>query len=1226
MRPYRFHLVDDLELHFFGPDGAPIAQRPVEPAGVEALVAEVEAEYCPGSQGLGTLGRRLFDWLNGPEGWLVQARAAGPGVAIHLDLPGPVGRLPWEVLCQDGLFLASATQNPFTPVRRVGTQSAGAVQAQNRPLRLLFLACSPEDVFPVLRYETEEQEILDAAQKHGIDLLVEESGTLAGLAERIESFGPGHFDVLHLTGHGGTAHGQPCFWAEDDLGYGHAAAARDVIRAVGNRWPRLVFLSGCKTGESPLAGVLPSLCEALVEAGAPAVLGWGLPVDDPGATQAAAEIYRLLAAGAPIDEAVARARAELYQQEVRQAKADPQWHLLRLYANATDLGPLVTPAETPGRPKLQVRQATQEFLDAGSKSEVCPRELFVGRRRAIQRCLRVLKRQPKWDWEGVLIHGIGGLGKSSLAARLCDRLPESLRLVSVGLLDEVRLLGVLGQQLDDAPARAAVNEPELPLKNRLRKLLRDHLGRVLAAMGRKSALWVLDDFEQNVEHEPDGSIRVDPGGLAVLKPAARAVLGDLLAAIRETASETRVIVTCRYQFPAPSPPASLWEEALESFRDADLAKVLRPLAALGPEATTEEALRHRATALAAGNPRLLNRLNTVLSTAGTAATAAILDDLDKKADEFREEHLLRVLLAQQAPQCRRLLAMLAVCDLPIDRDALETIGGGVALEPHLARAAALGLVEIAPEPGRLAERYAVSGVLKPLLARDLAESEVLAACGRAARHLFRTWWEEPATINVERALEVHRLAMLARENEIAVAIADRLATRWHNRSEFRRSRALSLLTLQLGDDYRILHNLARGQQVLGETDKARRSYQQALDLCPQPLPDTPRPALRERSGIVHNLAGLEVQQGDVARAMELWNQSLVLDEQIGDVRGKAATLSNMAGVIAQQGDVARAMELWNQSLVLKEQIEDVQGKAATLANMAGVIAQQGDVARAMDLWHQSLVLKEQIGDVRGKAATLHNMAGVIAKQGHVARAMELWNQSLGLEEQIGNVQGKAATLHQMAVVIAQQGDAARAMELWNQSLGLEEQIGDVHGKAATLANMASAAGRQGDAVRQRQLNLEAARALAAVWAWPDAVIVLGNLGVSDDPDAAGFLAQALWLALRVEVPVDRAVKIAAALVEKVGAESPAAPLAAGFATWSAMVRGESHPKKEAIQTLAAGVLGACAQARGVTPEKVPEWVQAEGLDDPGRFLPALGRELEAMVGTGWLFDPAAVKT
>ena len=383
--------------------------------------------------------------------------------------------------------------------------------------------------------------------------------------------------------------------------------------------------------------------------------------------------------------------------------------------------------------------------------------------------------------------------------------------------------------------------------------------------------------------------------------------------------------------------------------------------------------------------------------------------------------------------------------------------------------------------------------------------------------------------------------------------------------------------------------------------------------------------VRGQAATLHNMAGVIAQQGDVARAMGLWQQSLALKEQIGDVQGKAATLANMAGVIARQGDVARAMGLWEQPLALLEQIGDVQGKAATLHEMAGAIAQQGDVARAMGLWQQSLALEDQIGDVQGKAATLHQMAGVIARQGDVARAMGLWEQSLALKEQIGDVQGQAATLANMAVFIAQPGDVARAMELWEHSLALLEQIGDVQGKAATLANMAWAAGQQGDRERQRALNLQAARALGSVRAWPDLVTVLNNLGSGDDADAPAFLAQALWLALRVGVPVDAAVMVGARLVAGIGAEHPLAPCVAAGCIYLAQTRKGGHPRGEEMHALASRALFACAQARRVSPQDIAAWLAREGLGTVERLLPALDRALEQMVGDGeWLFDRSLV--
>ncbi|MEH2424569.1 MAG: tetratricopeptide repeat protein [Nostoc sp.] len=66
-------------------------------------------------------------------------------------------------------------------------------------------------------------------------------------------------------------------------------------------------------------------------------------------------------------------------------------------------------------------------------------------------------------------------------------------------------------------------------------------------------------------------------------------------------------------------------------------------------------------------------------------------------------------------------------------------------------------------------------------------------------------------------------------------------------------------------------------------------------------------------------------------------------------QGKASNLSSMARVIAQQGDIPKAIALWEQSLEIQQQIGDVVGEAATLNNMAGVIADQGDIARAIAL-------------------------------------------------------------------------------------------------------------------------------------------------------------------------------------------------------------------------------------------------------------------------------------
>lgn len=138
---------------------------------------------------------------------------------------------------------------------------------------------------------------------------------------------------------------------------------------------------------------------------------------------------------------------------------------------------------------------------------------------------------------------------------MCERLPGYRRLVWYAAIDELAFTTKLGDKLADIEVNLLLNQP-LSLRQRLRRLLETEAF-------NQPALFVFDDFEQNLD--PDG------GGGYRVKPEAMEVLTALLAAIRETASASRVIVTSRYRFPLPG-PARLYEEGLESLSDAELSR------------------------------------------------------------------------------------------------------------------------------------------------------------------------------------------------------------------------------------------------------------------------------------------------------------------------------------------------------------------------------------------------------------------------------------------------------------------------------------------------------------------------------------------------------------------------------------------------------------------------------------------------------------------------------
>ncbi|MCP3879429.1 MAG: tetratricopeptide repeat protein, partial [Sulfitobacter sp.] len=228
-------------------------------------------------------------------------------------------------------------------------------------------------------------------------------------------------------------------------------------------------------------------------------------------------------------------------------------------------------------------------------------------------------------------------------------------------------------------------------------------------------------------------------------------------------------------------------------------------------------------------------------------------------------------------------------------------------------------------------------------------------------------------------------------------------------------------------------------------------------------------------------------------------------------RGKAATLHALAGLEAQSGNVAKARELYQESLTIKEQIGNARGKAATLHQLAGLEEQSGNVAKARELYQESLTIKEQIGDARGKAATLHALAGLEAQSGNVAKARELYQESLTIKEQIGDARGKAATLASLAVLEYDDDQAQARARLWSAAAILGG-IGASPDLAAVLQLLVQTEGDDYNrTIAAAQSLLVSLSGLATAERLSSAVSVLLSSGVLDEgTQCAGiYLAAAL---------------------------------------------------------------------------------------------------------------------
>jgi hypothetical protein len=118
-----------------------------------------------------------------------------------------------------------------------------------------------------------------------------------------------------------------------------------------------------------------------------------------------------------------------------------------------------------------------------------------------------------------------------------------------------------------------------------------------------------------------------------------------------------------------------------------------------------------------------------------------------------------------------------------------------------------------------------------------------------------------------------------------------------------------------------------------------------------------------------------------------------------------------------------------------------------------------------------------------------------------------------------------------------------------------------------------------------------------------------------------YLAQALWLSLRIQTPLPSTIHIIRALFNRVPQGDELEALLGAAALFFCNQRSEGHPQLAELQQLSIKLISIAASNQGVeTPEVLQTWFVQQRLNEPEYFLPLLNQRLERLVGDRWLFD------
>jgi tetratricopeptide (TPR) repeat protein len=981
--------------------------------------------------------------------------------------------LPFEALRLDGQTPALL---PGVSVRRrVADAPAAAWAAAPSPLKILVAVGAPDEgktQNTVLDLEHELQRILDAVEPRARQGNAEVRFLEVGHPEQIrKALQNDAYHVLHLSGHGGPG----SIELEDEDGAPVSVTAAELVRHLqaAHRNVPLIFLSSC-FGATPGAEA-GAMATELVRAGVPFVVAMQAGVTDRYASALAHAFYAALAereypqpaqALATARQALEQARQQALQRGGTAGQEQAEYATAALYCAGEDVALVDFAAERRPLSTPPVHQAVGPMpsLRIGD---------LVGRRQELRAVLRVLRDHPDSMTEhgrlnGVVLTGIGGVGKSAIAGRAMARLQE-----------EGWAVAAVAGRLAPAPLCAAVAATLLPHANpalaqagqQLSNSNLDdstRLSLICALLQQTPLLLVLDNFEDNLA----------PGGQAFLDAAVQ----QLLVQLAGCAQRGRLLITCRYPLPGmeaeflqrPVPPLSaaevrklLWRlESLKGLDRADVAEVMRHVG--GHPRMLEfldGLLRHGAARL----PDVRRRLREVAHAAGIdlkvapadlsealrstallGARTVFLDELLALARNQGDEEPVRQLAVSALPMTAAELAQ-ALGAAPASQAAAQ------AMNQCLERLVSLSLATPLPQ-GYWVHRWTAEALAQTATPEDQRQR-----CRRAGE--FRLARPQGQEIEYDDICEATYNFLDGSEFDRACGLALQIAN-------FHIQRQQTIAAVALASD--VLRRLpnsthgwapladieVRGSLQLGLTDRALELTREMTQVFENRLQQEPQRAdyQRDLSVSYNRLGDLMRDLGQGEQAREFFEKDLAIAKRLAEAepqradyqRDLSVSYDRLGDLMRDLGQGEQAREFFENSLAIRTRLAEAEPQRADYQRDLSVPYERlGDLMRdlgqseqAREFFENSLAIwtklakdEPQRADYQRGLSVSYNKLGDLMRvlgQGEQARAF--FENSLAIRTRLAEAEPQRADYQRdLSVSYERLGDLMRDLDQGEQA-------------------------------------------------------------------------------------------------------------------------------------------------------------------------------------------------
>ena len=953
---------------------------------------EVKSDFLP------IYGQKLYRYLFGDGSSFSNFLKFNHSAPVRINLclhpeAAPLWSVPWEyihdgkeALAINGRYLISRI--PWG-VREIPIPKTPLPP----PLRILVLISSPDDQRE-LNTEREIEAIQDAmddAQVKGIvkvDFL--EEATLENIRDAVID---DKYHIIHYTGHGerDEATGESFLALEDDDGKTHPTTGIELKRNLARAEKlRMVVLSGCLTAQTSYTDALRGVATTLLEGGIPVVLAMQYSILDKSGIEFASSFYKALGTGLSHEEALAQTRISLCNLRT-EVRAD--WGIPALYLRTQSQGLcFVDPEAEP------VKEDMITSYNVGGLQ--LPRG-FVGRKKEIREIKRAIedRRRPF-----IYIWGIGGVGKTALAAKVLEKVEEKVEgYVVIECNKESIGIGEILQKLHSFFIGRGT-EGSASLGNTLldsRIPIEDRVNIMAQSTANNRYLFVFDNFEYLLTEDR--------------KSIADENLKTFFYSIFHNNWRSCFIFTSRFKFDLLDkiPAGNILDRHLGGLTPRQAIMFMNNLDRISKEPLEDKL---KAFERVGGHPKTIELLDSYTL---KRPLKEILEDpkVKTKFDEELDRYFMGELYSSLNDEERSTLQRLCVFRSGFEIDAVTKMGGSTQV---LDRLIELSLLQL--EGVEDVVTYRVHPVVREYVFARMDESEKEKLHIKAAEYFEEKrdiQMEQRGAVDIQHFLDMHFHLFQAKKYEDA-------------------------------DD--IVSNIWENLKTWGLRDLAKDLLKQSID------------TLEGYSKVLamDNVAILLEEEGHYDDALSIYEENFGILEDFDDKEVIACNISNQAVIYRKKGEYDKAIELQNKALAIRRDINDEKRMGFSLLELSNLYSGiEGDLEKAWDLCTEGMKIFKKINNDIGIEKMIYQQGIILQIDKKYPEAYNKYLEALAIAEEIDYKEGIAQCSYQIGLLFYIAGQISEAIKYYSKALEYFRNLNAPEGISSVLNGLGAIHEEQG---------------------------------------------------------------------------------------------------------------------------------------------------------------------